>query len=921
MDYPDCKQGFAWLLAIGCLFLKALPGNGQVVFVGLKDVYEIQNRQPADVEVATFMALDESGSTARLVYDLYDADALPFRIDRYSGKLFTVRQFNLPIGRIMPITLVATNILNGQDVRAHTKLRITMAVNSFAPSFPTNGSTIFLQRNATASTTVWIADTIDEDPDEINNDITYRTLSLTPEGYLEFIEETGELKLLKDAKDLPDRAITLSVTACNGPNAKPPRCGTGVVSVAIVIPQQGALLGMLDDISAEKLSAVADAVEIMSEYAKKDVKVAQSMVNVVSAVLNLDAVTLDNIMPSQVSTKLTGSVGSYANDAVIPADRENVRMQTDNLEISLVDVQNDFNDPFLRFSSACNDTRAHVESNLSFSIPTDVVRSGSHGSDGSVRVSLVRYDNSKLFKLAEAEPPIVRRTVINCTSYAIQDSPVVVAVVKGANTESLVKPVMFRMPKPTQNLKYRCVYWDETANRWASEGVAVSRQSEGEIECEAHHMTAFSVLFDPTPDVQIEESHKFALSLISYIGCSLSIFGCFATVLTYCFFRHLRVDNAGKILINLCVAIGFLNVAFVVGSFLSTSVLPFKLPCAVMSSVIHFFSLASFMWMGIEAFNMYQLLIRVFFTVQQKHFILKRAILGWGVPALVAVATSLLEVYNGENVPYGNECRLTPGNKFVYYAAFLSPFALIIICNTIVFIMVIFVLCKPRPDFVNVAGKKSDAAPKSVKGAQVHGALAVMFLLGVTWVFGAMAISHARLLFQYVFCITNSIQGFLIFVFRCLERQEVRVAWARFFRTGQRRPAPASSMRGGTTRSRDSAFSSTASDTRLKKNVDFDMSASSEQDVSRKPLLTKRPGQVNRLDNGEPEDDYLINRNGLNSNQEEHDGGYMSRNGGEKMSGRAATKNGVAGGMVNGSTSTDAFMEEDYTFPNIDDQD
>ena len=63
-----------------------------------------------------------------------------------------------------------------------------------------------------------------------------------------------------------------------------------------------------------------------------------------------------------------------------------------------------------------------------------------------------------------------------------------------------------------------------------------------------------------------------------------------------------------------------------------------------------------------------------------------------------------------------------------------------------------------------------------------------MVLLGLTWLFGAMAIGGARLVFQYLFCIFNSLQGFAIFWFHCLRQEEVRQCWFDFlFRHGSRR--------------------------------------------------------------------------------------------------------------------------------------
>lgn len=60
-----------------------------------------------------------------------------------------------------------------------------------------------------------------------------------------------------------------------------------------------------------------------------------------------------------------------------------------------------------------------------------------------------------------------------------------------------------------------------------------------------------------------------------------------------------------------------------------------------------------------------------------------------------------------------------------------------------------------------------------------------MVLLGVTWIPGIFTVGDLRLTFQYAFCITNSLQGLIIFVVRCIISTEVRNVWMNFLRTGQ----------------------------------------------------------------------------------------------------------------------------------------
>jgi 7 transmembrane receptor (Secretin family). len=50
-------------------------------------------------------------------------------------------------------------------------------------------------------------------------------------------------------------------------------------------------------------------------------------------------------------------------------------------------------------------------------------------------------------------------------------------------------------------------------------------------------------------------------------------------------------------------------------------------------------------------------------------------------------------------------------------------------------------------------------------------------LLGLTWVFAYLAIGDARELFQWLFCITNSLQGLFIFIFYVLLNKGLIKDW------------------------------------------------------------------------------------------------------------------------------------------------
>lgn len=91
--------------------------------------------------------------------------------------------------------------------------------------------------------------------------------------------------------------------------------------------------------------------------------------------------------------------------------------------------------------------------------------------------------------------------------------------------------------------------------------------------------------------------------------------------------RKLRRDYPSKILLNLALALEGLNLVFLLNSWLSSfgsSVL-----CRAVAVTMHYFLLASFTWMGLEAVNMYFALVKVF-NVYVPSYILKFCALGWG---------------------------------------------------------------------------------------------------------------------------------------------------------------------------------------------------------------------------------------------------------------------------------------------------
>ena len=91
--------------------------------------------------------------------------------------------------------------------------------------------------------------------------------------------------------------------------------------------------------------------------------------------------------------------------------------------------------------------------------------------------------------------------------------------------------------------------------------------------------------------------------------------------------RRLRIGSRSiprKILIQLCTALFCLYLVFLVGIDQVSNLIG----CASVATLLHFLTLASIMWMGVEAHHMYQLFVKVF--GHSEHFVMRASVVAWG---------------------------------------------------------------------------------------------------------------------------------------------------------------------------------------------------------------------------------------------------------------------------------------------------
>ncbi|NXC10496.1 AGRG6 protein, partial [Orthonyx spaldingii] len=356
--------------------------------------------------------------------------------------------------------------------------------------------------------------------------------------------------------------------------------------------------------------------------------------------------------------------------------------------------------------------------------------------------------------------------------------------------------VTIKHTKIQEDPKPICVFWDMNKNGgnggWNPAGCQVDAESnENETVCLCNHLTHFGVLMDlQRTGTHIDPQNTKVLTFITYIGCGISAIFSAATLLTYIAFEKLRRDYPSKILMNLSTALLFLNLIFLLDGWIAS----FHIDglCIAVAALLHFFLLATFTWMGLEAVHMYIALVKVFNTYIRR-YILKFCIIGWGLPALViaivlaSANTNASHVYGKEL--YGKDANGQGGDDFcwiknevVFYVTCAGYFGIMFLMNVAMFIVVMVQICGRN-------GKRTNRSLKEEILRNLRSVVSLTFLLGMTWGFAFFAWGPLTLAFLYLFSIFNSLQGLFIFVFHCAMKENVQKQWRRHLCCGRFRLA------------------------------------------------------------------------------------------------------------------------------------
>ncbi|XP_073425497.1 adhesion G protein-coupled receptor B3 isoform X5 [Dendrobates tinctorius] len=396
----------------------------------------------------------------------------------------------------------------------------------------------------------------------------------------------------------------------------------------------------------------------------------------------------------------------------------------------------------------------------------------------------VFYKNLGLFL-----PSLRNFTVVNSKIIVVTIHP------EPKYTDSLVEIELAHLNNVSGTLKPYCVLWDdsksnESLGTWSTQGCRTVLTDASHTKCLCDRLSTFAILAQQPREIIMEYSGTPSVTLI--IGCGLSCLALITLAVVYAaLWRYIKSERS-IILINFCLSIISSNILILVGQ----TQVQNKGICTMTTAFLHFFFLASFCWVLTEAWQSYMAVTgKIRTRVIRKRFLC----LGWGLPALVVAISMGFTKAKGYGTPH--YCWLSLEGGLLY--AFVGPAAAVVLVNMVIGILVFNKLVsrdgildkklkhragqmsEPHSGLTLKCAKCGVVSTTALSATTASNAMAslwsscvVLPLLALTWMSAVLAMTDKRsILFQILFAVFDSLQGFVIVMVHCILRREVQDAF------------------------------------------------------------------------------------------------------------------------------------------------
>ncbi|XP_034463909.1 adhesion G protein-coupled receptor B3 isoform X11 [Hippoglossus hippoglossus] len=340
-----------------------------------------------------------------------------------------------------------------------------------------------------------------------------------------------------------------------------------------------------------------------------------------------------------------------------------------------------------------------------------------------------------------------------------------------------------------------CALWDsnimnDSWGAWSKKGCKTVLTDASHTKCLCDRVSTFAILAQQPREISMAYSGVPSVTLI--VGCGLSCLALITLAVIYAvLWRYIRSERS-IILLNFCLSIICSNILILIGQTQTHNVGV----CIMTTAFLHFFFLASFCWVLTEAWQSYMAVTgKVRTRLIRKRFLC----LGWGLPALVVAVSMGFTKTKGYGTPL--YCWLSLEGGLLY--AFVGPAAAVVLVNMVIGILVFNKLVsrdgildkklkhragqmsEPHTGLTLKCAKCGVVSTTALSATTASNAMAslwsscvVLPLLALTWMSAVLAMTDKRsILFQILFAVFDSLQGFVIVMVHCVLRREVQDAF------------------------------------------------------------------------------------------------------------------------------------------------
>ncbi|KAM8832621.1 adhesion G-protein coupled receptor G5-like isoform 2-T2 [Spinachia spinachia] len=316
-----------------------------------------------------------------------------------------------------------------------------------------------------------------------------------------------------------------------------------------------------------------------------------------------------------------------------------------------------------------------------------------------------------------------------------------------------------------KNMEYEgipsCRSWNGDGSRpnWTEDG-CLTIQNGNDITCECSHLTFFAILLVPLND-SISSSDLNNLTVITQVGCGVSMFFLSIVLFMHFLLRRIHASTSTMILIHLVSATFLLNFTFLINNFVAS--LKSSVACKILAALTHYFMLATFTWFAAQAFHLCMLL----YTrrpIGNRRYLLKVSIISWVQPSAIVTLMLILGKYGERAINTSDPedhvaiCWITDNNA--HYIVNIGYYVLVFIFTFTTFIITVsYLFCLKRNTNISVCTESS------TNNRSITTILGLCCMTGITWGFAFFAYGPLRIPAYYIFTVSNSFQGFFLFIY------------------------------------------------------------------------------------------------------------------------------------------------------------